>query len=849
MVVRKLSWISLLGLSTGCSLLSLVDRLGGGDGAPPAGDCQGGCFAGELISSFGGEPFFSLSYSLATGDLNGDGLLDAAAIYAQDSQLPPALRVLFGTGDGRFNVLALPNPAGDNLSALAIGDVDADGDPDLITSLFGDPAGYVGVVRNTGAGFGPLERFAASTPDEFLWVSSLAPGDFDNDGDLDIAVGLGGPVRVLLNEGGSFVRGPTSYASYAYQMRAGDMNGDGLLDIVTADLNDSLEVLLNVGGGSLSYAGRFYGVTMPQDLALGDLDSDGDLDVVTPDTQAPEIALFRNDGQGQLGAPEKLPLGGDQTNDALPVTLGDFNGDGLLDIAVAHLYLYKISVLFNAGGGQFSLPKALSSAYGSLRLEAGDFNGDGLDDIASSAYGVGIFLSVPCDEACPASLCGDGLLDPGEACDDGNLYPNDGCSSACTAEGSGSCGDGVLDPGEQCDDGNWEDWDGCTSSCTYAYCGDGVVNNLNEECDDGGYTGPGDSCTPSCTLDLGSCGDGLLDFNEQCDDGNWDDGDGCSSWCSLEGFGYCGDGFVDPGLGEQCDDGNWTDGDGCSSWCALEHGCGACGDGVLDPYTEECDDGNLSFGDGCRPDCLYEYCGDGLLGLGEECDDGNTGDSDGCSSACLVEPACGACGDGILGANEECDDGNTLDGDGCSALCLVEWPGYCGDGFVDPGMGEQCDDGNWDDGDGCSSFCTLEGAGYDWQPFNFHFGPTQTPCIGARYVRFSAEYGRYVGLSLCSPERYKIYLGDSLQGTFYQLGDYAGHGQDHCELVNPAFTIPNEDDVTSGCPSCAVGDMTNPVGTKGYSRAVFGEAFSFEGSWPQYNLYSVSWYECGVSIQ
>jgi hypothetical protein len=106
-----------------------------------------------------------------------------------------------------------------------------------------------------------------------------------------------------------------------------------------------------------------------------------------------------------------------------------------------------------------------------------------------------------------------------------------------------------------------------------------------------------------------------------------------------------------------------------------------------------------------------------------------------------------------------------------------------------------------------------------------------------------------VGVILCSDTRYKILLSTSRDEVFYPIGDYAGHGQDHCELVNPDFTIPNEDDITSGgCDSCATGNLVNPAGATGWSRASFGDAFQFEAVWPEFNLYTSSWYECGVSI-
>jgi hypothetical protein len=126
-------------------------------------------------------------------------------------------------------------------------------------------------------------------------------------------------------------------------------------------------------------------------------------------------------------------------------------------------------------------------------------------------------------------------------------------------------------------------------------------------------------------------------------------------------------------------------------------------------------------------------------------------------------------------------------------------------------------------------------------------------CTGARYVRYDDTYDKYVGVILCGAAHYKIYLSESRTEPFYQIGDYAGHGQDHCELINPDFRIPNEDDMQSGgCTACSnsadSASYENPVGTRGYSRAVFGDPFRFEPVWPQYNLYTVDWYACDVSF-
>jgi hypothetical protein len=141
----------------------------------------------------------------------------------------------------------------------------------------------------------------------------------------------------------------------------------------------------------------------------------------------------------------------------------------------------------------------------------------------------------------------------------------------------------------------------------------------------------------------------------------------------------------------------------------------------------------------------------------------------------------------------------------------------------------------------------------DWEPLAFAVQDDGTMCDGDRYVRFHEGVGLWVGARLCSATRYKLYLSDARDGTYLQIGDWAGHGQDHCELVDDDFALPNEDDITSGCPSCDLApftfsDVNKPTGSSGYARGVLGEAFEFVDVWPEVNLYTVEWHECGVAI-
>lgn len=96
----------------------------------------------------------------------------------------------------------------------------------------------------------------------------------------------------------------------------------------------------------------------------------------------------------------------------------------------------------------------------------------------------------------PIAVCGNDMLEPGEACDDGNTDDDDECTSLCL---SASCGDGVVQKGfEECDDGNRDDTDDCIA-CVAAECGDGFLQAGVEDCDDGNMNDD-DACANDCTV-------------------------------------------------------------------------------------------------------------------------------------------------------------------------------------------------------------------------------------------------------------------------------------------------------------------------------------------------------------
>ena len=225
-----------------------------------------------------------------------------------------------------------------------------------------------------------------------------------------------------------------------------------------------------------------------------------------------------------------------------------------------------------------------------------------------------------------------------------------------------TCGDGILNQAlEVCDDGNVESADGCTGDCRQI--------EANYACPT-----PGTPCVSTV-----ECGDGKITGTETCDDGNTHAGDGCDDSCQLEdgwscafqglpcAASQCGDGVL-AGL-EECEwDPSGARPDGCSETCKIEAGY-------------DCDPATFA--------CATTECGNGQVERGEQCDDHNAAPFDGCYH-CLLEPDCkngvctAICGDGQRFAGEECDDGNTRSGDGCSADCKLETGFKCDDVSNDP---------------------------------------------------------------------------------------------------------------------------------------------------------------------
>jgi fibro-slime domain-containing protein len=298
-------------------------------------------------------------------------------------------------------------------------------------------------------------------------------------------------------------------------------------------------------------------------------------------------------------------------------------------------------------------------------------------------------------------VCGDGIVAGSEQCDPGPGPSDGGLPDASASDGGAS------------DAGSSGVYGGCNPDCTLGpYCGDGIVQNPPEQCDDGRnlvtYGGATKQCGPGCKW-APYCGDDIVSNGEQCDSGANNVpltgnpyGTGvCTTACTIAP--HCGDGVVQSANGEQCDDGpnNGSSGSNCDATCKLK-----CGNGVVDP-GEDCDQGSknvdpatMPYGPGiCTTVCRFApSCGDGILqNPPEQCDYGtasNTGSYGGCNPDCTLGPYCG---DGVVqNPPEACDNGagNVVAaaayGPGVCTTTCTPAP-FCGDGVVERQFGEQCD--------------------------------------------------------------------------------------------------------------------------------------------------------------
>ncbi|AII52983.1 hypothetical protein N008_13480 [Hymenobacter sp. APR13] len=342
-------------------------------------------------------PLRPYTYALATGDLDNDGDLDV--LTSTETNGVFGVGVLLNDGQARL----LPGPVintGNRTAVWHIEAADVDGDSDLDVVASAGTLSPVVCLNNGNATFAP-PRFITMNCDWF------ALGDMDADGDLDLVAAASGAnlLTVALNDGqGYFTALPTTLsAPSAVMVVLVDVDRDGDLDALTANQASGMQQFLNDGDGVL-VAGTSPRVPgAPQSLAVGDLDSDGDADLAvgyTDFTSGGWVAILANNGSGEFTR-TGTPLAAGSVGQ---IVLGDLDQDEDLDLAVTDAGSSLVRVQLNNGGGSFSTSQSVAVPGNPARLLLADFDTDGdLDLGALPATSSASQLSIRLNEAQPLS--------------------------------------------------------------------------------------------------------------------------------------------------------------------------------------------------------------------------------------------------------------------------------------------------------------------------------------------------------------------------------------------------------------------------------------------------------------
>lgn len=278
---------------------------------------------------------------LTVGDFNKDGRSDLAVIDTDPGTNTGTgdISILLGKGDGSFNSPTVVH-AGGSANHIAVGDFDADGNPDMVVTYYS--AAQVKVYLGNGSG-GFMEK-TKLTPTiggvSALGGASVVVGDFNRDGKPDFAVALSDAIQTK---------------------------------------NGAIVIFQGSGTGGFFQTRTELPLADPITVTVGDFDQDGKLDLASASFVQARLFVWHGDGAGNFGRPDIFTtLGGPSQSPAM-VAAGDFNIDGKPDLAASTLNNVVEILVEPATGGTVQLP-TFTAGRG---VFVGDFNQDGRPDIAA----------------------------------------------------------------------------------------------------------------------------------------------------------------------------------------------------------------------------------------------------------------------------------------------------------------------------------------------------------------------------------------------------------------------------------------------------------------------------------
>lgn len=378
-----------------------------------------GTFTGGNVRNFAASTYL---IDVAVGDFNEDGNLDVVACSDQNDNFSLLL------GDGAGNLAAPVNTAaGDRPTGIAVGDMNKDGNLDVLVSHSGTPDDIYIYLGNGAGGFSAPTILSNPTNTTY----DITVADFNLDTNPDFAITTAGVYTVQIwtgNGSGTVFTVTQTIASMSINpdLDARDLNGDGAMDIIAGP-----GYIMNNGSGT--FGARVILSQSAEEYATGDLNADGNIDIVTTDNNVnrANTRVYLGNGAGVFtllnktemrvyarglevadvnndGVPDVIGAGSDATDGRVDVLLGDgtgyfansitkyptstdprdmitgdFNEDGLIDVALCHSTLNFVSVYLGNGGGKFT-KTATNHATGTFPADiiTLDYNKDGHLDLA-----------------------------------------------------------------------------------------------------------------------------------------------------------------------------------------------------------------------------------------------------------------------------------------------------------------------------------------------------------------------------------------------------------------------------------------------------------------------------------